>query len=133
MRNLAQPNDAPTMPNPSIRSSGDRSGELRPPSLDAVHAGTLALMTCLIEQLETQKAEARASPEAPVLQSLRRKIESNLDVLRQHPELGATLSLVVARLHERWRDGACCDAQGCGKAAAGAPLAGPPVVPGRWH
>jgi hypothetical protein len=121
------------MPNPPIRPSGDRSSELHPPSLDAVHAGTLALMTCLIEQLEAQKLEARASPDAPVLQALRQKIASNLDVLRQHPDLGATLSLVVARLHERWRDGACCDAQGCRKAAPGVPLDGPPIGPGRWH
>ena len=121
------------MPNPPIRSSGDRSSELSAPSLDAVHAGTLALMTCLIEQLEAQKREVRASPEAAVLQALRRKIESNLDALRQHPDLGATLSLVVARLHARWRDGACGDAMGCRRAAPGVPPDGPPAVPGRWR
>lgn len=136
VRDLAQPDDAPTMPKPPMRSSSDRPDDARAPSLDAMHAGTLALMTCLIEQLETPKGDAGASADPSVLQALRRKIEANLDLLRQHPALSPAMSLVVTRLHERWRCRAHGDGKPCCRATieeADMPMDGRPAAPVRWH
>jgi len=75
------------------------------PCLEALVAGTFALMTCWA----TPAAEAAATPARQRL-LLARKIVSNLFFLKSHPHASPALRQVMANAHARWV--AVCNASG---------------------
>jgi hypothetical protein len=64
------------------------------PCAGGLIAGTLALMTSWADPADPACAVHR-----PLLA---RKIVSNLFFLRQHPDLGEPMRLVIGKVHERW-------------------------------
>lgn len=79
--------------------------ELAVPCLEALVAGTFALMTCWA----TPAANAAATPGRQRL-LMARKIVSNLFFLKTHPHASPALRQVMANAHERWV--AVCNAAG---------------------
>ena len=79
--------------------------ELATPCLEALVAGTFALMTCWA----APAAQAATSPGRQRL-LMARKIVSNLFFLRTHPHASPALRQVMANAHERWV--AVCNAAG---------------------
>jgi len=79
--------------------------ELTVPCLEALVAGTFALMTCWA-------APATQAVSSPARQRLlmARKIVSNLFFLKTHPHASPALRQVMANAHERWV--AVCNAAG---------------------
>lgn len=71
--------------------------ELAPPCLEALLAGTFALMTCWATPAEDGQPAA-ASQRA----LMARKIISNLLFLKNHPHASPGLRQVMARAHARW-------------------------------
>ncbi len=71
--------------------------ELNPPCLEALVAGTFALMTCWAAPTADAK---RPSQRQRTLMA--RKIVSNLFFLKNHPHASPGLRQVMARAHERW-------------------------------
>lgn len=68
-----------------------------PPCLEALVAGTLALMTCwATPSLET----VTLSNSQRTLMA--RKIVANLFFLKTHPQTSSGLRQILARAHERW-------------------------------
>lgn len=70
---------------------------LNPPCLEALVAGTFALMTCWA----TPTADA-GTPGSRQRTLMVRKIVSNLFFLKTHPHASPGLRQVMARAHERW-------------------------------
>lgn len=88
------------------------------PSLEAVLAGTLALMTGY-----SQSLQADASPGPRVL--IGAKIGRNLDLLGDHPDVTDPFRRVVAGLRQRWMQmSACTGLAAPGAQASGAGCAG---------
>lgn len=83
------------------------------PSVEALIAGTLALMT----------AYAQAAPECGHRSLLARKLLSNLFFLGEHPQVSAPMRLMLARLREQWQTEV-------GRSPCRPPL--PPATP-LWH
>lgn len=79
--------------------------ELAVPCLEALVAGTFALMTCWA----APAAQAATSPARQRL-LMARKIVSNLFFLKTHPHASPALRQVMANAHERWV--AVCNAVG---------------------
>lgn len=79
-----------------------------PPCAGGLLAGTLALMTCCVEP------EPGTAPQRALLA---RKIVSNLDALREHPDLPRGMRLVIARLYARWSEMALRPAAGAAAAS----------------
>jgi hypothetical protein len=71
--------------------------DLNPPCLEALVAGTFALMTCWA----SPAADARL-PSHRQRTLMARKIVSNLFFLKNHPHASPGLRQVMARAHERW-------------------------------
>lgn len=71
--------------------------DLNPPCLEALVAGTFALMTCWA----SPAAEA-GLPSQRQRTLMARKIVANLFFLKNHPHASAGLRQVMARAHERW-------------------------------
>lgn len=63
------------------------------PSVEALIAGTMALMT----------AYAQAAPECGHRSLLARKLLSNLFFLGEHPQLSLPMRQMLANLRERWQ------------------------------
>ena len=74
------------------------------PTVEAVLAGTLALMTGY-----SQSLLAELNPEHRVLMG--RKIGNNLALLVEHPQLSASFHLVLGGLKQRWAQMAGCTAE----------------------
>lgn len=71
--------------------------DLNPPCLEALVAGTFALMTCWAAPA------ADAKPPSHRQRTLMaRKIVSNLFFLKSHPHASPGLRQVMTRAHERW-------------------------------
>lgn len=68
-----------------------------PPCLEALVAGTLALMTCW-----AAPAQDGSTPSRRQRTLMARKIVSNLFFLKHHPHASPGLRQVMARAHERW-------------------------------
>ncbi len=68
-----------------------------PPCLEALVAGTLALMTCWA----APSGDARVSSQRQRT-LMARKIVANLFFLKTHPYASPGLRQVMARAHERW-------------------------------
>jgi len=79
--------------------------DLPVPCLEALVAGTFALMTCWA----APAAHAAATPGRQRL-LMARKIVSNLFLLKTHPHASPALRQVMAKAHERWV--AVCNAAG---------------------
>lgn len=71
--------------------------EQNPPCLEALVAGTLALMTCW-----AAPAAGDAPPSRRQRTLMARKVVSNLFFLKNHPHASPGLRQVMARAHERW-------------------------------
>ena len=71
--------------------------DLNPPCLEALVAGTLALMTCWAAPAADAKVSAGKQRTL-----MARKIISNLFFLKHHPHASPGLRQVMARAHERW-------------------------------
>lgn len=71
--------------------------DLNPPCLEALVAGTFALMTCW-----ASPTADTATPPSQQRTLMARKIVSNLFFLKQHPHASPGLRQVMARAHERW-------------------------------
>lgn len=74
------------------------------PQVEAVLAGTLALMTGY-----SQALQAELHPEHRVLMG--RKIGNNLALLAEHPQLSAPFQTVLGGLRRRWALMASCTAE----------------------
>ena len=105
------------------------------PTVEAVLAGTLALMTGY-----SQSLLAELNPEHRVLMG--RKIGNNLALLAEHPQLSAPFHLLLGGLQQRWAQMAGCTAEaapaGCAVARQAAALphrqpAPRPPCPGSPH
>jgi hypothetical protein len=71
--------------------------DLNLPCLEALVAGTVALMSCWAAPLDTGAAAPRQQRTA-----MARKIVANLYLLKQHPHASPGLRHVMALAHERW-------------------------------
>jgi hypothetical protein len=71
--------------------------DLNPPCLEALVAGTLALMTCWAAPAGDAKVSAGKQRTL-----MARKIIANLFFLKHHPHASPGLRQVMARAHERW-------------------------------
>lgn len=96
-----------------MSESIDEEHEL--PTVEAVLAGTLALMTGY-----SQALLAEQHPEHRVLMG--RKIGNNLALLAEHPQLSAAFQTVLGGLRRRWTLMAGCTAEA-------APSCHPPACP----
>lgn len=67
------------------------------PCAGGLIAGTLALMTAWA----APEPEARIDAEQQRA-LIARKVASNLDFLRDHPDIGPGLQQVIGKVHERW-------------------------------
>ena len=76
------------------------------PSIEAVLAGTLALMTGY-----SQSLQAALQPEHRVLMSA--KIGSNLSLLIDHPDLSGGFRKVLCGLCQRWQQMSACTEEAC--------------------
>jgi len=76
-------------------SSADN--DLNPPCLEALVAGTFALMTCW-----AAPAADATLPSHRQRTLMARKIVSNLFFLKSHPHASPGLRQVMTRAHERW-------------------------------
>jgi len=109
--------------------SHDRPLPLHPAAADAppstnpepLYAGTLALLTCLVERLYMPPA-AGPAPDGPPLSALRRKVEANLAQLAAHPALSEPMRAVTARLLGRWQ---CTVVRGDVRDSASCPTTAP--------
>jgi hypothetical protein len=81
------------------------------PPIEAVLAGTLALMTGY-----SQALLAELHPEHRVLMG--RKIGNNLALLAEHPLLSAPFQTVLSGLHRRWTQMAGCTAEAASSCSA---------------
>ncbi len=88
------------------------SEELELPAVEAVLAGTLALMTGY-----SQALLAELHPEHRVLMG--RKIGNNLALLAEHPQLSTPFQSMLCGLQRRWAQMAGCTAEAA--PACGAP------------
>jgi hypothetical protein len=81
-----------------MHSSTDQDeSETRPACAGGLLAGTLALMTTWAAP------EPDATIDGPAQRALiARKLVSNLFFLRDHPDLGPGMRIVMGKLHERW-------------------------------
>ena len=94
------------------------------PTVEAVLAGTLALMTGY-----SQALLAELNPEHRVLMG--RKIGNNLALLAEHPQLSTPFQTVLGGLQRRWAQMAgctaeaarACDMSACAPRAVGEPKA----------
>jgi hypothetical protein len=121
----------------------DRTLPLHPGAADAppstnpepLYAGTLALLTCLVERLDMAPA-AGTVPDGPPLPALRRKVEANLALLTAHPALSEPMRAVAARLIARWQ---CMAESGDARGSASCPTPTAPAFDDpspdtrRWH
>jgi hypothetical protein len=87
MKNSAYPQDGAD----DARGLSAISGDL--PCVGGLIAGTMALMTSWAAPVDS------ACAQRPLLA---RKIVSNLFLLRDHPDLGEPMRLVIGKVHERW-------------------------------
>jgi hypothetical protein len=71
--------------------------DLTPPCLEALVAGTVALMSCWAAPLESGPTSPRQQRTA-----MARKIVANLYLLKHHPHASPGLRHVMAMAHERW-------------------------------
>ncbi len=71
--------------------------DLNPPCLEALVAGTFALMTCW-----AAPAADAVVPSHRQRTLMARKIVSNLFFLKNHPHASPGLRQVMTRAHERW-------------------------------
>lgn len=71
--------------------------DLNPPCLEALVAGTFALMTCWAAPAADARLTSRRQRTL-----MARKIVSNLFFLKSHPQASPGLRQVMARAHERW-------------------------------
>jgi hypothetical protein len=71
--------------------------DLNPPCLEALVAGTFALMTCW-----AAPAADAAQPSSRQRTLMARKIVANLFFLKTHPHASPGMRQVMARAHERW-------------------------------
>lgn len=81
------------------RSAGD---EL--PGVEALLAGTLALMTGYGQAADPASRSGPAPSEIATREAMAAKIAQNLVALGQHGVLTPTFRSVLARLHERWSE-----------------------------
>lgn len=98
------------------------------PSVEAVLAGTLALMTGY-----SQALQAAVNPEQRL--TMGAKIGNNLGVLSEHPLLSSGFKAVLAKLQQRWLLMTACTAESAPdwmRAEAQARAAPPPGAK-RWH
>lgn len=77
-------------PIPHDDSTGDEEYLL--PTVDALMAGTFALMT----------GYAQAGPECPNRGLIAKKLVSNLFVLANHPQVAPTMRCMLGHLRRRW-------------------------------
>ncbi len=75
----------------------DDATALPRPSLEALLAGTMALMTAWAAPC----AQARLDREA-LRRRLARKVQSNLFFLQHHPDIGPALCQVIGQMHPQW-------------------------------
>lgn len=71
--------------------------ELQPPCLEALLAGTFALMTCWASPAARDPVATNSQR-----QLMARKIVSNLFFLKSHPHASPGLRQVMTRAHARW-------------------------------
>lgn len=67
------------------------------PSLEALVAGTIALMTCWADPCTDTRLDTAAQRSL-----LARKVVSNLFFLQNHPQASEALRQVMSNAHERW-------------------------------
>jgi hypothetical protein len=106
-------------PAPPAHAPGDEEHEL--PAVEAVLAGTLALMTGYGQALQ-----AEVHPEQRLMMGV--KIARNLAQLGEHPLLSEAFQTVLRRLGQRWQLMTACTC--CAGEPAAAALAAMPM-PGR--
>ncbi len=87
--------DHPEVAASCASASVDTNEEYELPSVEAVLAGTLALMTGY-----SQALQAAQHPQQRVLMGS--KIERNIGLLAEHPQLSATFKRVLQGLQQRW-------------------------------
>lgn len=87
--------DHPDASNSSAATSGHASEEYELPSIEAVLAGTLALMTGY-----SQALQAEQHPQQRVLMGS--KIGRNIGLLAEHPQLSLSFKRVMQGLQQRW-------------------------------
>ena len=97
------------------------SEELELPAVEAVLAGTLALMTGY-----SQALLAELHPEHRVLMG--RKIGNNLALLAEHPQLSTPFQSMLGGLQRRWAQMAGCTAEAAPACGAAACTADAPVL-----
>jgi hypothetical protein len=90
----------------------DLNGEYTLPSLEAVLAGTLALMTGYSQALQADR-----SPEPRLMMGV--KIGKNLDLLSDHPGVTDAFRRVIAGLRQRWAQMSACTELSAPAAVAG--------------
>lgn len=93
----------------------DAPDELQLPSLEALVAGTLALMTAWADPCPQSSLGAAA-----LRGVLARKIVSNLFFLQHHPYTSSQLRPVIAKAHKQWGELALKD-RPCGAVPASSP------------
>jgi hypothetical protein len=71
--------------------------DLNPPCLEALVAGTFALMTCWAAPTADAKLPSQRQRTL-----MARKVVANLFFLKNHPHASPGLRQVMARAHERW-------------------------------
>lgn len=71
--------------------------DLNPPCLEALVAGTFALMTCWAAPAADAKLPSQRQRTL-----MARKVVANLFFLKNHPHASPGLRQVMARAHERW-------------------------------
>lgn len=81
----------------SNRDLLDDATELPLPSLEALLAGTMALMTAWASPCPQARVEREA-----LRRLLARKVQSNLFFLQHHPQVSAALGQVVQQMHPAW-------------------------------
>ena len=75
----------------------DDATELSLPSLEALLAGAMALMTAWASPCP----DAKVDPQV-LRRLLARKVQSNLFILRNHPHISPALCHVVQQMHPTW-------------------------------
>jgi hypothetical protein len=94
------------------------------PSIEAVLAGTLALMTGY-----SQALQAELHPEHRLLMGA--KIGNNLALLTEHPMLSVNFKRILVGLQHRWMLMSACTAEAAPNRACGA--AASADTPPQWH
>jgi hypothetical protein len=102
------------MPQTAARSQ-EHIEEHELPSVEAVLAGTLALMTGYSQALQAELDPARRL-------DMGRKVGANLALLTDHPLLSPGFRQVAQGLRRRWQAMGDCTAQAARDCACGAPV-----------